>query len=56
MEKNGDIYPDEYGEWYDVENEAFVTETQIEEIMKLPPENRPKLERIKEQSYFFRLS
>ena len=56
VEKNGDIYLDEYEGWYDVRNEAFITETQLEEIMKLPEENRPRLEKIKEQSYFFRLS
>ncbi len=56
VEKNGDIYLDEYEGWYDVRNEAFITETQVEEIMKLPEKNRPRLEKIKEQSYFFRLS
>ena len=56
VEKNGDIYLDEYEGWYDVRNEAFITETQLEEIMKLPEESRPRLEKIKEQSYFFKLS
>ena len=56
VEKNGDIYLDEYEGWYDVRNEVFITETQVEEIMKLPEKNRPRLEKIKEQSYFFRLS
>ena len=56
VEKNGDIYLDEYEGWYDVRNEAFITETQVEEIMKLPEESRPHLEKIKEESYFFRLS
>ncbi|MCY4378411.1 MAG: class I tRNA ligase family protein, partial [Candidatus Dadabacteria bacterium] len=56
VEKNGDIYLDEYEGWYDVRNEAFITETQLEEIMKLPEKSRPHLEKIKEQSYFFRLS
>lgn len=56
VEKSGDIYLDEYEGWYDVRNEAFVTETQVEELMKLPEQSRPKLEKIKEESYFFRLS
>ncbi|MYI73753.1 MAG: methionine--tRNA ligase [Candidatus Dadabacteria bacterium] len=56
VQKNGDIYLDEYEGWYDVRNEAFITETQLEEITKLPEESRPRLEKIKEQSYFFRLS
>ena len=56
VEKNGDVYLDEYEGWYDVRNEAFITETQLEEIMKLPEESRPHLEKIKEESYFFKLS
>ncbi len=56
VKENGDIYMDEYEGWYDVVNEAFITETQYEEIMKLPPSSRPKIERVKEKSYFFRLS
>ncbi len=56
VEKNGDIYIDEYEGWYDVRNELFLTDTQFDEIKKLPEANRPKLEKIKEQSYFFRLS
>lgn len=56
VQRNGDIYLDEYEGWYDVRNEAFVTETQLEEIMKLPEKSRPHLEKIREQSCFFRLS
>ncbi|MGB7293460.1 MAG: methionine--tRNA ligase [Thermodesulfobacteriota bacterium] len=56
IEGKGDIYLGEYEGWYDVRNEAFVTETQLEEYMNLPEATRPPLERIKEESYFFRLS
>ena len=56
IEGKGDIYLGEYEGWYDVRNEAFVTETQLEEYMNLPESARPPLERIKEESYFFRLS
>jgi methionyl-tRNA synthetase len=56
IEDAGDIYLDEYEGWYDVRNEAFITDTQYEEIMELPPEKRPIIERVKEESYFFRLS
>jgi methionyl-tRNA synthetase len=56
IEGKGDIYVGEYEGWYDVRNEAFVTETQLEEYMNLPESTRPPLERIKEESYFFRLS
>ena len=53
---NGDIYLGEYEGWYDVREESFITEMQKEEIDKLPPEKRPKLERIKEECFFFKLS
>jgi methionyl-tRNA synthetase len=56
LEGKGDIYLGEYEGWYDVRNEAFVTETQLDEYMNLPESTRPPLERIKEESYFFRLS
>lgn len=56
VKEKGDIYLGEYEGWYDVVNEAFVTETQYEELSKLPESKRPKIEKIKEKSYFFRLS
>lgn len=56
IEESGDIYLSEYEGWYDVRNEAFITETQYEEIMSLPEEKRPAIEKVKEESYFFRLS
>lgn len=54
--EKGDIYLGEYEGWYDVREESFVTETQVEEINKLPEDKRPKIEKIKEESYFFKLS
>jgi len=56
VEKAGDIYLSEYEGWYDVRNEAFITETQLEELMAIPEDKRPKIEKVKEESYFFRLS
>ena len=56
IESKGDIYLGKYEGWYDVRNEAFITETQLEEINSLPEEKRPQIEKIKEESYFFRLS
>ncbi|MCZ6469340.1 MAG: class I tRNA ligase family protein, partial [Candidatus Dadabacteria bacterium] len=56
IEESGDIYLSEYEGWYDVRNEAFITETQYEGIMSLPEEKRPTIEKVKEESYFFRLS
>jgi len=52
----GDIYLGVYEGWYDVRNEAFITDSQYEECMELPESARPPLERLREESYFFRLS
>ena len=54
--EKGDIYPGEYEGWYNVREESFITETQLEEINKLPEDKRPRIDKIKEQSYFFKLS
>ncbi len=54
--EKGDIYLGEYEGWYNVGEESFITGTQLEEINKLPEDKRPKIDKIKEQSYFFRLS
>lgn len=54
--ENGDIYPGEYEGWYDVREESFITETQMDEINKLPEEKRPEIEKIKEPCFFFKLS
>jgi len=56
IEAAGDIYLGEYEGWYDVRNEAFITDLQYEEIMSLPEDKRPIIEKVKEESYFFRLS
>ena len=52
--KNGDIYLGEYEDWYCTPCETFLTETQLIGG-KCPDCNRP-VERLKEESYFFRLS
>lgn len=54
--EQGDIYLGKYEGWYNVSEEAFITKTQLDEINKLPPNKRPKIDKIKEESYFFRLS
>ena len=51
----GDIYLGKYEGWYNVREESFVTETQLEEINKLPPHKRPEIDKIEEDSYFFRI-
>lgn len=52
--KNGDIYLGEYEDWYCTPCETFLTETQLI-AGKCPDCSRP-VERLKEESYFFRLS
>ena len=56
VQEAGDIYLSEYEGWYDVREEAFITETQLEEIQSLPEDKRPVIEKVKEESYFFKLS
>jgi len=50
----GDIYLGEYEDWYCTPCETFWTETQVEDG-KCPDCNRP-VEKLKEESYFFRMS
>jgi methionyl-tRNA synthetase len=51
--KNGDIYLGEYEGWYCVADEAFYTEKEL--VNGMSPTGRP-VEKIRESSYFFRLS
>lgn len=53
----GDIYKSAYEGWYCADCEAFFTETQVAEFVdgKCPDHDRP-VERLREESYFFRLS
>ena len=55
MEENGDIYLDDYEDWYCVGCESFKTEKELLEGNLCPIHQSP-VERIKERSYFFRLS
>jgi methionyl-tRNA synthetase len=50
----GDVYLGEYEDWYCVHDETFYTESQLQDG-RCPMCNRP-VERVKEPSYFFRLS
>ena len=52
--QKGDIYLGEYEDWYCTPCESFWTEKQLVD-MKCPDCSRP-VEKLKEQSYFFRLS
>jgi len=49
----GDIYLGEYEGWYSVADEAFITETELEQLDEV---TRSKVQRVKEKSYFFKLS
>lgn len=55
MEQTGDIYLDDYEDWYCVGCESFKTEKELLEGNLCPIHKKP-VERIKERSYFFRLS
>ncbi len=55
MDANGDIYLDDYEDWYCVGCESFKTEKELLEGNLCPIHKKP-VERIKERSYFFRLS
>ncbi len=55
--ENDDIYKKAYESWYCVGCESFYTETQARAFPNLIcPDHGKPLERIKEESYFFRLS
>ncbi len=53
--EKGDIYKGEYEDWYCTPCETFWTESQFEHAKHCPSCGRPT-EKLKEESYFFRLS
>ncbi|HJL01323.1 MAG TPA: methionine--tRNA ligase [Polyangiaceae bacterium LLY-WYZ-15_(1-7)] len=53
LEEKGDIYLGEYEGWYSVADEAFITEHDLEQLDEA---TRKQVKRVKEESYFFRLS
>src|SRR5690349_5306232 len=56
VEAAGDIYLSEYEGLYCVSCEAFYTEGQLEQPGNLCPDHKKPVERLKESSYFFRMS
>lgn len=54
LQKSGDIYKGEYEGWYCTPDETFWTETQL--VKGKCPECGRDVEKVKEASYFFRLS
>ncbi|MGC2422924.1 MAG: methionine--tRNA ligase [Nitrospirota bacterium] len=55
LQDKGDIYKGEYEDWYCIPCESFWTALQLKEGNKCPDCGRP-VEKLKEESYFFRLS
>ncbi len=58
LEKKGEIYLSKYSGWYSVSDEAFYTESEIEDLdgVKKATTSGSKVEWVEEESYFFRLS
>jgi len=56
IEANGDLYEGEYEDWYCVGCESFKTEKELEQPGNLCPLHKKAVERVKERTYFFRLS
>ncbi|KMK74473.1 methionine--tRNA ligase [Alkalihalobacillus pseudalcaliphilus] len=63
--EQGDIYLDEYEGWYSVPDETFYTELQLVDLMKdengeiiggKSPDSGHPVEKVREESYFFRMS
>lgn len=54
VEAKGDIYLGEYEDWYCTPCETFLTETQL--VDGRCPDCRREVEKLKEESYFFRMS
>ncbi len=56
IEANGDLYLGHYEDWYCVGCEAFKTEKELEQPGNLCPLHKKPVERVKEETYFFKLS
>ena len=58
LEKKGEIYLSKYSGWYSVSDEAFYTDSEIEDVdgIKKSVSSGSKVEWVEEESYFFRLS
>lgn len=55
-EQNEDIYLGEYEGWYNVREETYVPENEAKLMNYRDPLNNIKLEKMKESSYFFKMS
>lgn len=52
--EKGDVYLSEYEGWYSVSDEAYLTDTQVKDGKSI--ESGKPVERIREESYFFKMS
>lgn len=53
---SGDVYLGEYEGWYSVADETFFRDTDVDAGTQTAKETGAKVERVKEETYFFRLS
>lgn len=53
---NGDIYAGQYEGWYAVNDEAFLTDTQVKELGEEALKQDPNIIWLKEETFYFRLS
>ena len=56
LKASGDIYLGTYEGWYSVSDETFFRDTDVDETTQTARETGAKVERVKEEAYFFKLS
>lgn len=56
LKATGDIYLGTYEGWYSVSDETFFRDTDVDPVTQTAKETGAKVERVQEESYFFRLS
>jgi methionyl-tRNA synthetase len=56
LKASGDVYSGVYEGWYSVADETFFRDTDVDEATQTAKETGAKVERVREDTYFFRLS
>lgn len=56
LKASGDVYAGTYEGWYSVADETFFRDTDVDEATQTAKETGAKVERVREETYFFRLS
>jgi methionyl-tRNA synthetase len=56
LKASGDVYTGVYEGWYSVADETFFRDTDVDEATQTAKETGAKVERVREDTYFFRLS